>query len=123
MQPAAPVFKKMSPQLPVTHIEHSIEFYTQKLGFSLDFKYEDFYAGLVKDGHSVHLKSVSPPGNGGKNKEDVEVIFSVDNIERLYGEVMGKSIEIVQILRNMPYGREFYIADPDGNRIAFIEET
>jgi predicted enzyme related to lactoylglutathione lyase len=117
------VFKKMSPQLPVAHIKHSIEFYTKKLGFSLDFLYEDFYAGIVKDGHSIHLKSGNPPENNGKNKEDLDITFSVDNIERVYEEVLSKSIDIVQPLRDMPYGREFYIADPDGNRLAFIEET
>jgi catechol 2,3-dioxygenase-like lactoylglutathione lyase family enzyme len=113
--------KGMSPQLSVADIEHSIEFYTKKLGFSLDFKYEDFYAGIVKDGQSIHLKSGTPPGKDEKNKEDLAIIFSVDSIERLYEEVLGKSIEIVQPLRDMPYGREFYLADPDGNRIGFVE--
>jgi predicted enzyme related to lactoylglutathione lyase len=113
----------MSPQLPVANIEHSIELYTKKLGFSLDFRYEDFYAGIVKDGHSIHLKCGVPPGSNTKNKEDLEITFSVDNIERLYTEVLGKSIEIVQPLRAMPYGKEFYIADPDGNHLAFLEET
>jgi predicted enzyme related to lactoylglutathione lyase len=123
MQSTVPVFKRMSPQLPVAHIEHSIEFYTKNLGFSMDFQYEDFYAGIVKDGHSIHLKSGTPPVNDGKKKEDLDIIFSVDSIERLYEEVLSKSIEIVQPLRDMPYGREFYIADPDGNHIAFIEEA
>lgn len=119
--PAVPVLKKMSPQLQVAHIEVSIEFYTKKLGFSLDFRYEDFYAGVVKDGHSIHLKSGIPSGDEGKNKEDLEITFSVDNIESLYEEFQSKSVEITQPLRNMPYGREFYLADPDGNRIAFLE--
>jgi predicted enzyme related to lactoylglutathione lyase len=123
MPSTVPVLKKMSPQLPVAHIEHSIEFYTKKLGFSLDFRYEDFYAGIVKDGHSIHLKSGPIAGSDGKRKEDLDIIFSVDSIERLYEDVLSKSIEIVQPLRDMPYGREFYIADPDGNLIAFIEET
>jgi len=122
-QPVVHAFKKMSPQLRVAHIEHSIEFYTKKLGFSLDFRYEDFYAGIIKDGHSIHLKCSTRPGNDGKNKEDLDITFSVDSIERFYEEILSQSIEIVQPLRNMPYGKEFYIADPDGNRIAFIEET
>jgi catechol 2,3-dioxygenase-like lactoylglutathione lyase family enzyme len=115
--------KKMSPQLPVAHIERSIEFYTKKLGFSVDFRYEDFYAGIAKNGHSIHLKCSAPPENAKKNKDDLDITFSVDNIERLYEEILSQSIEIVQPLRNMPYGKEFYIADPDGNRIAFLEET
>ena len=116
-------FKQMSPQLPVTHIERSIEFYTKKLGFSVDFRYEDFYAGIVKDGYSIHLKCGIPPGNDGKDKEDLEITFSVEGIERLYEDLLSKSTNIVQPLRDMPYGREFYIADPDGNRIAFLETT
>jgi len=126
-RPPVPIFKKMSPLLPVAHIEQSIEFYTKKLGFSLDFRYEDFYAGILKDGHSIHLKcsatpeSAAPPENAGKNKDDLDIMFSVGDIERLYEYVLSQSIEIVQPLRDMPYGREFYIADPDGNRIAFVE--
>jgi catechol 2,3-dioxygenase-like lactoylglutathione lyase family enzyme len=117
----------MSPLLPVADIEHSIEFYTNKLGFNLDFRYEDFYAGIVKDGHSIHLKcgvapeSGTPPADAGKNKDDLDIMFSVGDIKRFYEYVLSQAIEIVQPLRDMPYGREFYIADPDGNRIAFIE--
>jgi len=29
---------------------------------------------------------------------------------------------VIQSLREMPYGREFYVADPDGYIIAFYEE-
>lgn len=79
--------------------------------------YEDFYAGIIKDGHSLHLKCGAPQGK----EEDLEVIFSVENIERLYEEVLSKSVNIVQPLRNMPYGKEFYLEDPDGNRMAFVE--
>src|SRR5258708_25455295 len=108
MPSTASVLKKMSPQLPVANIEHSIEFYTKKLGFSLDFRYEDFYAGIVKDGHSIHLKCGVTSGNNTKNREDLEITFSVDSIERLYTETLSKSIEIVQPFREMPYGREIY---------------
>jgi len=124
MQSTVPVLKKMSPQLLVAHIERAIEFYTKQLDFSLDFLYEDFYAGIVRDGHSIHLKCVDCLLNNGKNTDDLDIIFSVDSksIERLYEDFLSKSIQIVQPLRVAPYGREFYIADPDGNIIAFIEE-
>ena len=122
MPSTTPVLKKMSPQLQVASIENSIDFYTKKLGFRLEFRFEDFYAGLVKDGHSIHIKSGSTQRNEDKNMEDLEITFSVDCIERLYTEVLGNSIVIIQPLRDMPYGREFYIADPDLNIIAFMEE-
>ena len=114
----------MSPQFLVTDIDRSIEFYTKTLGFAIDFRYEDFYAGVVKDGCSIHLKTGRPSLEERKNKrsnEDLDIVFSVDGIEELYKELSNKPIEIIQPLRHMPYGKEFYIADPDGYIISFLE--
>ena len=118
--------KKMSPQLLVADIERAIGFYTTKLGFDVDFRYEDFYAGIIKEGYSIHLKVSDPPveeRENRRNNEDLAIVFSVDSIENLYEELSNKSVEFVQSLRDMPYGKEFYVADPDGNIIAFMEET
>ena len=118
--------KKMSPQFLVTDIEHSIDFYIKKLGFDLEFRYEDFYAGIIKDGFSIHLKSGKPPIEERKTKrekEDLDIVFSVEAVEDLYEEFMSKSIEIIQPLCDRPYGKEFYIADPDGYILAFLEEV
>ena len=116
--------KKMSPQLLVNNVDSSIEFYTKKLGFSLDFRHEDFYSGIIKDGFTIHLKSGKPSMEERKNRkrnEDVDIVFSVDNIEGLYEEFSNKFVEFIQPLRTMPYGKEFYITDPDGYIIAFLE--
>jgi len=116
----------MSPQLLVADIDRSIEFYTKKLGFEIDFRYEDFYAGIIKDGFSVHLKTGKPSTDERQNKRDnehLDIIFSVEDIEYLYEEFSGKSVEVIQTLREMPYGKEFYITDPDRNIIAFLEEA
>jgi len=118
--------KKMSPQLLVADIDRSIEFYTGTLGFDVDFRYEDFYAGIMKDGYSIHLKKGKPSKEereNRRNNEDLEIVFSVDGIEGLYEELSNKSVEFAQSLRVMPYGKEFYVADPDGNIIAFMEEA
>jgi len=118
--------KKMSLQLLVTDIDRSIEFYTKKLGFEIDFRYEDFYAGIIKDGFSIHFKTGNPLIEERKSKrhnEDIDIIFSVEDIEYLYEEFSGQPIEIIQPLRDMPYGKEFYITDPDAYSIGFIEEA
>src|SRR6185436_6438258 len=118
--------KKMSPQFLVADIEHSIEFYTKKLDFEIDFRYEDFYAGIRKDNYSIHLKSGKPSIEERENKReniDLDIIFSVEGVEYLYEELMNKSVEIVQPLCDRPYGKEFYIADPDGYILAFLEEV
>lgn len=116
----------MSPQLLVTDISRSIEFYREKPGFDIEFQYEDFYAGIVKDGCSIHLKSGRPSMDERKNKrnnKDLDIVFSVDGIEDLYENLSNKSIDFVQPLREMPYGKEFYVADPDGYIIAFLAEV
>lgn len=113
--------KEMSPQLRVTDLDRSVEFYTKELGFDVRFRYEDFYAGISKGGFSIHLKSGWPSGEEKRNREDPEILFSVSEIGELYEDILNKSVEIIQPLRDMPYGKEFYIADPDGNIIAFVE--
>jgi predicted enzyme related to lactoylglutathione lyase len=118
--------KKMSPQFLVTDIEHSIEFYTKQLGFEVEFRYEDFYAGIIKDNYSIHLKSGKPSIEERKSKRentDLDIVFSIEGVEDLYEELMNKSVEIIQPLCARPYGKEFYIADPDGYILAFLEEV
>lgn len=111
----------MSLQLLVADIDRSVDFYTKKLGFGVDFRYEDFYSGIIKDGYSIHLKSGKPSIKKRKDNEDLDILFSIDGIKELYEEILNQSVEIIQPLRDMPYGKEFYVADPDGNVIAFLE--
>jgi predicted enzyme related to lactoylglutathione lyase len=117
--------KKLSPQFLVSDIENSIKFYTKKIGFDLEFRYEDFYAGVIKDSCSIHLKSGKLLVEERKRKrenDDVDIVFSVEGVEDLYEELLNKSVEVIQPLCERPYGREFYIADPDGYILAFLEE-
>ena len=57
-----------------------------------------------------------------RNNQDLDIIFSVENAEDIYEYLSNKSVELLQPLRDMPYGKEFYITDPDDYVIAFIEE-
>jgi len=108
----------------VRDLDKSIAFYVQQLDFTLAFIYEDFYAGIENSGHSIHLK-VNDYSDDEKVIEkptyELDLLFSVDNVAALFEEISKKDIEIVQPLRKMPYGKEFYIADPDGHVIAFVE--
>jgi len=117
--------KRMSLQLLVADLDRSVEFYTKKLFFEVEFRYEEFYVGIIKDGFSIHLKSGKPSFEGFEIKKDYEhinIIFSVQEIEHMYEDILGKSVQVIQDLRDMPYGKEFYISDPDGHIIAFVEE-
>lgn len=114
----------MSPLFIVADLERSIAYYTKNLGFEADFKYKDFYAGIIKDDCSIHLKTGKPSREERENRrrnEDLDIVFGVEGIEDLYAELSAKSVTFIQPLRNMPYGKEFYVADPDGYIIGFLE--
>jgi len=124
MNTANPKIKSMSPLFLVADLEISLDFYIQKLGFEIDFTYEDFYAGIAKDGYSIHLKSgkaaIEERVNR-RNNEHIDITFSVEGIDELFETIKSLLVIVVQPLREMPYGREFYIADPDGYILSFLE--
>ena len=120
----APNFRGMSPLLLVTDLERSMAFYGEHLGFAIDFRYEDFYAGMVKGSFTIHFKCGKPNPRGrqdGGKSEELDLVFSVADIEELHDTMKGGAVEIIQPLREMPYGQEFYISDPDGYIISFLE--
>jgi uncharacterized glyoxalase superfamily protein PhnB len=124
MNTTYPKIKNMSPLFVVADLEQSLDFYTQKLGFEIDFRYEDFYAGITRNGYTIHLKSGNPAVEERANKlknEDLDLVFSVEGIDGLFETIKSLSVIIVQPLRQMPYGREFYISDRDGYILAFLE--
>lgn len=115
----------ISPQFLVTDLNRSIAFYTKNLGFETAFRFEDFYCGIIKDGFSIHLKLANPvvaERENRRNNEHADIIVSVESIDTLYAEVNNKPVTILQPLREMPYGKEFYITDPDEYVIAFLQE-
>jgi predicted enzyme related to lactoylglutathione lyase len=114
-----PKLSSMSPQFLVADLEKALIFYTQKMGFIVDFRYGDFYAGISRDGHSIHLKNGNKQEGG--QTEDLDVLFGVIGIESLSDELSSSGVQIAQPLRDMPYGREFYICDPDGYLLGFLE--
>jgi predicted enzyme related to lactoylglutathione lyase len=124
MNTVYPKIKSMSPLFLVADLEVSLDFYTQNLGFEIDFRYEDFYAGIIKDGYSIHLKSgktnIEERVNR-RNNEHIDITFSVEGIDELFEAITSLPVIVVQPLREMPYGREFYIADPDGYILSFLE--
>ena len=114
----------MSPQFLVADLDRSTRFYTEQLGFDLDFRYEHFYAGIVRDGHSIHLKLADVPHGERefrRENEHLDITFTVDDIHTVYNDVRNRSVQVIQPLREMPYGHEFYVSDPDGHILAFVE--
>ena len=51
-----PAIKTAAPQFLVSNLGSALAFYEERLGFTTDFVYGDFYASVSRDGASIHLK-------------------------------------------------------------------
>ncbi len=116
------------PQLFVTDIKRSCEFFQQKLGFSLVFSYGDapHYAQVCRDAARLSLRRVEGPIIE-STVRDREGLLSVSmtvataaEIKLLFLEFQSAGVTFYQSLKKQPWGaKNFIIKDPDGNLLLF----
>jgi uncharacterized glyoxalase superfamily protein PhnB len=117
----------ISPQFLVDELAAAIAHYREKLGFSLDFSYEAFYAGVSRDGFAIHLKcapkSVSERARR-KEEEHLDAYISVAGVAALYDEMQSRGAHIIKALETRPWSCiDFYVEDIDGYILCFSEPT
>ena len=114
------------PILDVRHIEEAISFYTDRLGFDVDFRYEkdpENYAGVRRDDVRLHMhrqeESHFENGTFGRLKFRIPV----DDPDALYAEfkAMGVLDDDVDLQETTWGTREFGFRDPDGNGLVFFK--
>jgi catechol 2,3-dioxygenase-like lactoylglutathione lyase family enzyme len=114
----------VAPVLRVADLARSVAYYRDQLGFDVEFEYEGVYASVVRDGCRVHLKR-SPPATRDQQAfeaaEHLDACFDVDDAEVLSSELVSAGASFSVPLRNMPYGRELYVRDPDGYVLGFVQ--
>ena len=113
--------KAMAPVIKVSDIDKSETFYCAVLGFKNDGKFAltadgPFYLSLTDGRNFIHLSTF--PGDSAYG---IALYFDVDNVDTLYSRLQESDLgEIAMGPTNQTWGRrEFYIKDPDGNRLAF----
>lgn len=114
----------VAPVLQVADLTRSIAYYRNELGFDLEFEYEGFYASVFRDGCRVHLKCGPPPERDQQAfeaAEHLDACFGVVDADALASELGAAGATLSVNLRRMPYGREFYVRDPDGYILGFIQ--
>ncbi len=123
-----PVLSSISAQLFVADIQASCVFYTDKLGFTIDFVYGDppFYAQVSRDNARLSLRHVDEPVFAGdvREREDLLAasitVASADEIKQLFLTYQTQNVPFHQTLKREPWGATtFIVADPDGNLILF----
>ena len=114
----------VAPVLRVTDLQRSLSYYRDQLGFELEFDYGGFYASVIRDDCRVHLNCAPPPERDQKafeTAEHLDACFGVENAEALANAFASSGAAFSVPLRAMPYGSEFYIRDPDGYILGFIQ--
>lgn len=114
-----------APQLLVANLAESIAFYERRLGFAVDFVYQDFYAAVSRDGALIHLKC-APKLDGDRTHrhagEHLDAYLAVSGVRELHDELRGRGAPITKPLAQQPWGtREFCVEDPDGYVLCFSE--
>ncbi len=117
------------PQFFTTNLDATLRYYQESLGFETQFTYGDppFYAGAIRNGHSIFFRWVEgmPPQSEAKEKEEyLDAYLRVDGIDALYAEYQAKGVAFAREIGSMPWAfREFVVRDCDGRLLCFGQST
>jgi len=115
---------RIVPVFQVADLQESIEFYTESLGFTEDFRFGK-YGGVKLGGISLHLSEQIQDGRSEYKKPLGSGIAYVlcDSVDAYFDQVREKGVIIKHPPQDAPYGmRDFMLADLDGNHLAFGSE-
>lgn len=90
----------------------------------MEFIYEDLYASVCRDNCRLHLKggpATSRDQSAFEREEHIDVCIGVRRAEELAAVFESAGVVFTVPLRRMPYGLEFYVRDPDGYILGFVQ--
>jgi catechol 2,3-dioxygenase-like lactoylglutathione lyase family enzyme len=123
-----PILSSISAQLFVANIRSSCDFYTNKLGFAVEFLYGDppYYGQVIRDNARLALRLVLEPvfiGDVRKRENLLSASITVattNEIKQLLLSYQAAGVPFHQTLKKEPWGaRTFIVSDPDENLILF----
>jgi catechol 2,3-dioxygenase-like lactoylglutathione lyase family enzyme len=120
-----PFLAIVEPQLFVSDIEASCDFYRIVLGFETRFIHGEppYYCQLARDAVRLNLRQVDGPVFDTRLRSEQHLLSAtivLDDVKSLYLEYQERGALFHQTLKAEPWGaRTFIVRDPDGNLIAF----
>ncbi len=118
--------KNIHPVLPVKNVTNAIDFYVQRLGFTLAFKDvgdDPKYGGVVRDAIEIHLQwHDESEWDNGLDRPLLRIY--VDAVDDVYEEYKTQSVfHKNTVLRETTWGtREFGLYDLYGNGLIFYRD-
>jgi predicted lactoylglutathione lyase len=105
------------PELPVADIQAAAAAYV-KMGFSVDWTYEDYLAGISRDDARIFLRRRTPEEAAQRLGVVVWLnMASSAEVDQLHAEWKERGVPIVKELQTAHTLREFTAEDGDGNRL------
>ena len=124
-------FNSLIPELTVTNIEKSKEFY-QNIGFEIMYeRKENKFCFLQLEDNQIMIEEQNDNWNVGEMEypfgRGINISMSISDVEKLYEELKNKSIKMFLNLEIHEYkvndeiykDKEFLIQDPDGYLLRF----
>lgn len=118
--------KAAVPILPAADVAASLAWWTSVCGFAESFRYgtPPNYAGISRDGASIHLARVSDPAVAKIVGEQTMLRIVVDDVTAFFAEYQerGGKVHPNGTLARKPWGTlEFAAIDPNGVCVSFAE--
>jgi catechol 2,3-dioxygenase-like lactoylglutathione lyase family enzyme len=123
-----PILTSVAAHLYVRDLKASTDFFTNKLGFSIDFVYGDppFYGQVSRDNAHLALRHMDEPFFAEDIRERETLLSAsitlatAEEIKTLFLAYQAADVLFAQTLRNEPWqAKTFIVKDPDGNLILF----
>jgi catechol 2,3-dioxygenase-like lactoylglutathione lyase family enzyme len=112
-------------QLRTTDLAGSIRFYTRAVGLTLEFQYEDFYAGIRAGNQVFHLKRVDakdPSIEFVDQGGHFHLYLETDDAAAAADALKNNGVRLAKDVHDTAWGtREFAIKDNQGHTIYFGE--
>lgn len=109
------------PQLRTTDIASSVRFYTEKLGFSVEFNYQDFYVGLRAGNQVFHLKLVDERDPSIPDVDDgghFHLYLVTKGVAAVAAQLKASGVPLVKDVHETPWNtREIVIHDDQGHTL------
>ena len=114
------------PQLRTTDMASSIRLYTEKLGFSVEFNYQDFYTGIRAGKQIFHLKLVDEKDPSILYVDDgghFHLYLQADGVAAFAAQLKASGVPLVKDVHETPWNtREIVIHDDQGHTLYVGEQ-
>ena len=127
-------FNKLIPELSVSDINKTREFYVDVLGFKICYERpEDKFIFLEKDGNQIMLEQINDNWNVGKMEypfgRGINFEMTISDVDAVYERIEKAGIKLFRKMEIKDYEcgdeivhqKQFLIQDPDGYLLRFVD--